>query len=283
MQTELLRARSGRQRRRAATRGASGTPAGQRARQWIAGIAGQVVAFAALALAACTGLPGQPDPAARPIRPADVKDVNVLYAGNCAGCHGAEGKLGAARPLADGLYWHVVRDADVRDVVTRGIEGTEMPAFAMSEGGALTDTQIDLLVTGLRARWQGTPLANRGLPAWSVGSAPAGDLGATQRGAAVFAARCALCHGAAGEGGLAPGSLVDPSYLALVSDQALRSAVIFGRTDLGMPDYRGGRGETPLTNGEISDVVAWLGSHRVASPRWPATPQRANPAREEKP
>ncbi len=264
----------------AAARGAAGAPVGQGATRWIATVVGQLLSLGVLALAACTGLPGQPDPAARPIRPVDVKDVNVLYAGNCAGCHGADGSLGAARPLADALYWHVVRDADVRGVVARGTRGTGMPAFAVSEGGALTDAQIDLLVTGLRARWQGTPLANQGLPAWSGGAGPADEPAAKQRGAAVFAARCALCHGAAGEGGLAPGSVVDPSYLALVSDQALRSAVIFGRTDLGMPDYRGGQGKTPLSNGEIDDVVAWLTSHRVASPRLPATQQRGSPARE---
>ena len=34
------------------------------------------------------------------------------------------------------------------------------------------------------------------------------------------------------------GSIVDPAYLALVSDQALRTTVIAGRPDLGMPDWR---------------------------------------------
>ena len=35
------------------------------------------------------------------------------------------------------------------------------------------------------------------------------------------------------------GSVVDESYLLLVSDQALRSTVLFGRIDLGCPSYLG--------------------------------------------
>ena len=55
---------------------------------------------------------------------------------------------------------------------------------------------------------------------------------------------------------------MDPTYLALVSDQGLRTAVIAGRPDLGMPDWRGEHG-TPLTADQVSDVVAWMASHRV--------------------
>jgi hypothetical protein len=56
--------------------------------------------------------------------------------------------------------------------------------------------------------------------------------------------------------------VVDPAYLALVSDQALRSAVIAGRPDLGMPDYRTAAPERPMSAQEIADVVAWLAAQR---------------------
>jgi mono/diheme cytochrome c family protein len=79
---------------------------------------------------------------------------------------------------------------------------------------------------------------------------------------AVYAASCAGCHGAEGRGGSKGGPVVDPAYLALVSDQALRTAVIAGRTDLGMPDWRGDAAGRPLTPQQISDVVAWLASQR---------------------
>jgi cytochrome c oxidase cbb3-type subunit 3/ubiquinol-cytochrome c reductase cytochrome c subunit len=59
--------------------------------------------------------------------------------------------------------------------------------------------------------------------------------------------------------------VIDPAYLALVSDQALRSAVVAGRPDLGMPDWRGGASASPLTAQDVADVVAWMASHRGGS------------------
>ena len=56
--------------------------------------------------------------------------------------------------------------------------------------------------------------------------------------------------------------MINPDYLALVSDQALRTAVIVGRSDLGMPDWRAYTPGRPMSSQEISDVVAWLASHR---------------------
>jgi hypothetical protein len=58
--------------------------------------------------------------------------------------------------------------------------------------------------------------------------------------------------------------VIDAAYLALTSDQALRTAVIVGRSDLGMPDWRANIPGRPMTAQEISDVVAWLASHRQA-------------------
>ena len=65
--------------------------------------------------------------------------------------------------------------------------------------------------------------------------------------------------------------MIDPAYLALVSDQALRTAVIVGRSDLGMPDWRANISGRAMTAQEISDVVAWLASHRQAGVQSQAT------------
>ena len=64
-------------------------------------------------------------------------------------------------------------------------------------------------------------------------------------------------------------SIVDGSYLALVSDQGLRTAVIAGRPDLGAPDWRGNVRGKPMESQDISDVVAWLSSRRQAFPGQP--------------
>jgi mono/diheme cytochrome c family protein len=84
----------------------------------------------------------------------------------------------------------------------------------------------------------------------------------------VFATYCASCHGAGGRGGRAS-SIVDGSYLALVSDQGLRTTVIAGRPELGAPDWRGNVPGRPMTPQEITDVVAWLSAQRLPFPGKP--------------
>jgi cytochrome c oxidase cbb3-type subunit 3 len=89
-----------------------------------------------------------------------------------------------------------------------------------------------------------------------------GSVRANAEGAAVYASACARCHGPDGKGGPRAGSIVDPSYLALVSDQSLRTTVIAGRPDLGQADWRGLVPGHPLTPEQISDLVGWLAAQR---------------------
>jgi len=216
-----------------------------------------------LAALGCDSLPGKPDEADRIRLPSEIMDLDTLWAENCAGCHGADGTLGAARPLADPLYYAVVSDEALIEVVSEGVEGTSMPAFAISEGGTLSDEQIRSLVRESRKRWGTASGGFARPPAYS------GALGSAQRGARVYARDCAHCHGDDGSGGPDGGSVVEGSFLALVSNQALRSAVIFGRPDLGMPDYRGYSEGHVTTNQEVADVVAWLAARRKPFPGQP--------------
>src|SRR5260370_1087729 len=94
--------------------------------------------------------------------------------------------------------------------------------------------------------------------------------GERDRGAVVFASGCARCHGPEGKGGPTMGSIVDPSYLALVSDQSLRTTVIAGRPDLGKPDWRDDLPGQPLTPQQNSDLVAWVVRHRRPASGRPA-------------
>jgi cytochrome c oxidase cbb3-type subunit 3/ubiquinol-cytochrome c reductase cytochrome c subunit len=64
------------------------------------------------------------------------------------------------------------------------------------------------------------------------------------------------------------GSIVDESYLALVSDQALRSFTIAGVPGGVMPDWRTDA-PVPMTDQQITDVVAWLAAKRTADPGQP--------------
>lgn len=209
-------------------------------------------------LVGCDRAPGRRAIDVASVVPDKILDFDVLYRTNCAGCHGPDGRGGAAIALANPTYLAIAGAGVLRRVTAEGIAGTPMPAFARHSGGMLTDEQIDAIVNGIRTRWT-NPRAVAGIDLPPYAESSSGD---AQRGENVFAAYCASCHGNGGRGGRGGSSIVDGSYLALVSDQGLRTTVIVGRPDLGAPDWRGNvRGKT-MTSQDVSDVVAWLSAHR---------------------
>lgn len=227
-----------------------------------------LVAVGLLAGAACGArdvAPGRPPADSQAIPPLKIMDFNSLFARNCAGCHGVNGKGGAAIALADPVYLAIAGDAAIRRVTAEGVPGTAMPAFAQHAGGMLSDAQIGVIVAGMRSRWAKPDALRNAEPPPYASQAP----GDPKRGAGVFATYCASCHGADGRGGKKAGSVVDGSYLALVSDQGLRTVVICGRPELGAPDWRGDLPGKPMSPQDVSDVVAWLSSQRRQFPGQP--------------
>ena len=227
----------------------------------------------ALASAGCKNPPGKPGPEPEVGRPDQLVAFAPLYRQNCAGCHGIDGKGGAAISLANPVYLAEAGAANLERVTREGVAGTLMPAFGKQAGGMLTDRQIEALAQGMVTEW-GRPDAIAGFTPPPYQSASPGD---PAQGQKAFATFCASCHGPDAAGGTSantphPGSIVDPAYLALVSDQSLRSAIVAGIPAQGMPDWRshiGGPGARPMTDQEIADTVAWLASHRVATPGQP--------------
>jgi len=88
--------------------------------------------------------------------------------------------------------------------------------------------------------------------------------GNATHGLAVYGTYCASCHGPDGNGGEKAGSIVKHAYLALITDQGLRTIVITGRPDFNAPDWRNNVPGHPMTEQDITDVVAWLASQRPA-------------------
>ncbi|HYL85460.1 MAG TPA: cytochrome c [Candidatus Angelobacter sp.] len=230
--------------------------------------AGNFCAFTALAatlLMGCGSPHGQPRANSESLAPDEILDFDILYAQNCAGCHGAEGKGGAAIALADPVYLAIADGSSMRKVIAEGAPGTAMPAFAQNAGGMLTDKQIDVITREIRARWcrEGV-LTGADPPSYAAKST-----GDAKRGELVYETYCESCHGPVGNGGQKGSAITNDSFLALLSDQQLRTLVIVGRPELGAPDWRGNVPGRPMSDQEVTDVVAWLASRRVQNPGQP--------------
>lgn len=225
-----------------------------------------------LGLAGCDALPGRPTAAERWVRPDAVLDGVALFDANCRGCHGEPGRLAPVRDLGDPVFLAVIGKSELRRVVSGGVAGTPMPIFSSEHGGLLTEAQITALADGIFARWA-TPgaFADVDLPPYREASARRAGVapGDATRGLAVWKDYCSECHGENGEGGGGRLAITEGSFLALISDQGIRSIVIAGRPELGMPSWREHEGKPPLALQQISDVVAWVIAQRRPFPGTP--------------
>jgi cytochrome c oxidase cbb3-type subunit 3 len=224
-----------------------------------------LVALLATLASGCGTPHGQPNKGSEVLAPTEILEFRTLYAENCAGCHGADGRGGAAIAFANPVYLAIADEAAIRKVIANGVPRTAMPAFAESAGGFLTDAQIDVITEEIRSRWseQGF-LDAAAAPSYALKSA-----GDAQRGEVAYKTYCESCHGPGGGGGRKASAITDDSFLALVSDQGLRTIVIAGRPELGAPDWRGNVPGKPMSDQEVTDVVAWLASRRVQNPGQP--------------
>ena len=219
----------------------------------------------ALVMSACHA-PGRPGPEPEVMRPEEVHDFAVLYKQNCAACHGDGGHRGISVSLANPVYLAVAGKDVLVSATGKGGPGALMPAFAKSQGGTLTDQQIEILADGMMQRWgRSDVLAGQTPPPYA-----ATGKGDPVAGQASFATYCVRCHRTSAAPAPAAnadgktrdaGPITNPSYLALISDQSLRTMILAGKPDEGMPDWRG-FGPQPLTDQQVTDIVAWLASQR---------------------
>jgi cytochrome c oxidase cbb3-type subunit III len=212
-------------------------------------------ACALLLFAGCSHAPGYPKQSEEVLRPQDQLSFTVLYKQNCAACHGENGQKGAAIDLANPEYQALIDDATMKKWITSGMPGTGMPAFGASAGGMLTDQQVDALVAGMRRQWSGAGAFGGVTPPPYAQPENGGD---AAHGHQVYSTACASCHQATTQ------QITDQNYLALVSDQALRTIIVAGRPDVGHPDWRNDISGKPLSAQDVTDVVTYLDSLRNA-------------------
>jgi cytochrome c oxidase cbb3-type subunit III len=214
-------------------------------------IARVLILVCCLTVLGCDQLPGRPKPGPEVPRPDAVVDFPTLYSENCSGCHGDKGMNGPSYPLANPKYQALVDEQILHQIVANGEPGTHMPAFAISAGGSLTDQQIEAVVKGMGATW--TPETLAGAPPYK-----AAKTANAAHGQQVYATYCGTCHGDKSKAG----SITDTAFLALVSDQVLRTVIIAGRPDIGQPDWRNDLPGHPMSDQDVTDVVGWLSSQR---------------------
>ncbi len=79
---------------------------------------------------------------------------------------------------------------------------------------------------------------------WPIGEVTAGE--------ASYQASCAVCHGAAGEGGIGP-ALAENEFVQSLNNADLVDFILEGRSGTAMAGFKG-----RLTNEEIANIVAFL-------------------------
>ena len=155
--------------------------------------------------------------------PADPAVGAAIYWENCSPCHGlqAEGVIGPA--LRDNTFIQSASDQAVASVISQGRAGTQMPAWLVTNGGALSAADIADVVAFLRT-YQNAPVIPSATPLPPEPTetpAPAGApteeparpsnpggpgnavnlTGNADRGQVAFGQYCATCHGPQGRAG----------------------------------------------------------------------------------
>ena len=190
-----------------------------------------------------------------------------LYARYCATCHGSNGEGGAnpfnpresVTTLNSQDYLSKANDEYIYRSIAEGMFGTGMVALSQQKGGPLNDEQIDRLVAFIRgwetgAQAQPTPTPGATPEATPTAVLPTAE-GDAARGAELYAANCAACHGSEGQGAaVAKEPLNSAEFLDSRSDDDLRKATSDG-VGAAMPGYGG-----TLTAQEIADIIAFFRS-----------------------
>lgn len=180
-----------------------------------------------------------------------------LYAENCAVCHGpnGEGRVGAT--LAKD--WPSIRpDLRVKATIENGVSGSPMPAWSRKNGGPLSDEEIDALVAFILSWETGGPRPPLPTPAITprppITPVPNVE-GDPNRGAALYAENCAVCHGPNGEGRV--GATLSKVWPSIRPDLRIKTTIANGVAGSPMPAWSQERGG-PLSDQDINDIVAFI-------------------------
>lgn len=196
--------------------------------------------------------------------PVDLARGEALYQQYCGFCHGAEGEgylADNANALSNQEFLSVATDEFLTQATIHGRPGTPMSPWGDVKGGPLDSSMVRDIVAFIRT-WQEVESVEHPAPSLE---------GSAQRGAPLYQAVCASCHGAEGEG-VSAVSLNNPWFLHTASDGMIAHAIEVGRSGTAMGAYG-----PPLVNPQgLADLVALIRSWQRpvdTDPPPPFTPQ----------
>ncbi len=174
-----------------------------------------------------------------------------LYADNCAVCHGEFGEGGSnptrqgdiIAPISTAEYLTTRDDFTLKAVISQGQPNFGMSPFGSSNGGPLSDDEIESIVDYMRT-WELNPPVE--LPP---------EIAAQQfsvSGPEIYQELCAQCHGLQGEGGIGP-DISDPQYQEANTDQAIFDTINYGHNATAMIAW----GEI-LSSEQIQQLVTFI-------------------------
>jgi mono/diheme cytochrome c family protein len=195
-----------------------------------------------------------------------LDEAMSLYAENCTVCHGMAGEGIGSTPSLDNEGLRTMDYNELLKVISRGRYDTAMPAWNKSDGGPLSDYQVEELAALIQfGDWEETQnrVVNLGLaplvpfstepdPVLYDSLAALEDGETLQQAITIFSTECVACHGADGLGtSLAP-PLNDPTLRETPPDE-LNRIISLGVSGTLMAGWN-----SSLTQEEIDSLVTLI-------------------------
>ena len=193
-------------------------------------------------------------------------DGKAVYLAKCAACHQASGQgLGPFPPLAGNPDVTKADSSNIVAIVLNGRTGPitvngkqyggNMPAWR----GQLSNAQIASVLTYVRSAW-----SNKA-PAVSEDQVAAASAPKALSGSGLFAAKCATCHQASGQGTDAYPPLAGNPVVAAADPKPMIAIIVNGRSGPLTVNGKTFNGKMPtwkgqLTNADIAAVASYVRS-----------------------
>jgi cytochrome c oxidase cbb3-type subunit 3 len=180
-----------------------------------------------------------------------------LYSENCAVCHGNDGQGRIGARLAKD--WPSIQPSlMIKTVIEEGVPGSPMPAWSQSNGGPLSDGEINAIVEFILS-WQNAgyieiPPSRTPAPPVTI-VAPPDIIGDPTLGASIYQENCVVCHGPNGEGRI--GVTLAKDWPSIRPDLRIKSTIERGIENSSMPAWSNEYGG-PLSENDIDNVIAYI-------------------------